>query len=403
MRMARHTLCFLLAWMLVPAAGYSAPAADSPDPRGTVLVMLRAAPDHYRPESGYGGGYGDISGRVALTRIARRVAHDHHLRLLGDWPMPTLGIDCFVMMLTDDRAPKAVADEVSRDAGVSWAQPLQTYRTQATAVRSPDPLLLAQPAERLWRVSDLHRIASGRGVTVAVVDSRVDAHHPDLAGQVAAQQDFVGGHGTEVAGVIAARAGNGIGIAGVAPAARLLALRACWETPAEPGAVCDSLSIAEALHYAIERRAGVVNLSLSGPRDLLLARLIEVGLAHGTIFVAAVDRTSTDGGFPASQPGVIGVVDQAMIRPGEPFYTAPGRDVPTTAPGGRWLLVNGSSFAAAHVSGLMALTRERGGRPLTLPARTAGGMVDACRTLRCAGRARDISCAGDCRVVVGTR
>ncbi len=82
----------------------------------------------------------------------------------------------------------------------------------------------------------MHKIATGRGIRVAVIDSGIQANHPDLAGQVIVNRNFVAGqaevaedHGTGVAGIIAAKADNGVGIAGVAPDARLLGLRACWQ------------------------------------------------------------------------------------------------------------------------------------------------------------------------------
>lgn len=190
--------------------------------------------------------------------------------------------------------------------------------------------------------------------------------HPDLAGQVTSNRDFVVGrptqaeaHGTGVAGIVAAKANNGVGIAGIAPNARLLGLRACWQRTAGGESVCNSLSLAKALHYAIERRADVINLSLTGPDDPLLARLIDVGMKRGTMIVASVDGSSASGGFPASRRGVVAVSDIERAPAPVGVVSAPGRDIPTTQAGGRWNLVNGSSFAAAHVSGLLALMRER--------------------------------------------
>jgi len=223
---------------------------------------------------------------------------------------------------------------------------------------------------------------------VAVVDSMVDVRHPDLAGQVAANENFVLGepaaperHGTGVAGIIAARADNGQGVAGVAPGARLLALRACWQ--AQAGSVCDSLSLARALVYAISHDAQVINLSLSGPPDRLLSALIDAALARGVAVVGAYDPALPGGGFPASHAGVVAVAEDEGPPPAPGVFVAPGRDVPTTEPGGRWELVDGSSYSAAHVSGLIALTREKARRNAVAPilVTAAGGAIDACATL----------------------
>jgi len=115
-----------------------------------------------------------------------------------------------------------------------------------------------------------------------------------------------------------------------------------------------------------------------------------VALARGVAVVGAYDRDLPGGGFPASHPGVVAVSDTPVEGGGPDLYMAPGRDVPTTQPGGRWSLVNGSSFAAAHVSGLIALTRQSGGLEpggreraglVLVAARAGGGGIDACATL----------------------
>jgi subtilisin family serine protease len=195
-----------------------------------------------------------------------------------------------------------------------------------------------------------------------------------------------------VAGIIAARADNGIGIVGVAPNVRLFALRACWEET-EQATLCTSLTLAMALHDAIEHSADVINLSLSGPSDRLLVKLIDTALARHITVVGALDGDLPDGGFPASHAGVIAVADAADPSAAGRALLAPGRDVPTTLPGGRWNLVSGSSYAAAHVTGLFALLRER--LPLRADPPSASsvvsltnGEIDACATLaRVAGDA----------------
>ena len=105
--------------------------------------------------------------------------------------------------------------------------------------------------------------------------------------------------------------------------------------------------------------AQVINLSLAGPDDTLLGKLLDVAMARGATVVSAFDPKMPKGGFPASHPGAIAVAEEGSASAPAGIYNAPGRDVPTTQPGGRWYLVNGSSYAAAHVSGLVALMRER--------------------------------------------
>jgi hypothetical protein len=385
----------LAALCACPSA--AAPVAAGGDPDREVLVLLRLPPEHFRPGADYGDSYDDAMARAGRRRIADRLAHSHGLALIGDWPMPLVGVDCFIMMAPPGRSTDEEAKILSRDPAVSWAEPVRLYKGEGSqpSSGSKDPLFQAQPAAREWRLADLHEVATGRNVTVAVIDSMVEANHPDLLGQVSRAENFVSdhpaaaeNHGTGVAGVIAALADNGVGIVGVAPGARLMALRACWQVPGTsartPSTVCDSLSLAQALHYAIEHNAGVVNLSLAGPSDPLLARLIDVAIARRLTVVAAFDPALPHGGFPASHAGVVAVADESMTPAAPGVYAAPGRDVPTTQPGGRWFLVNGSSYAAAHVSGLFALLREhaRSSTSLTLVAASEGrGKVDSCASL----------------------
>jgi hypothetical protein len=361
----------------------------TPQPDRQILVMVRHPPDHFRPNSSYGGGYGDLQARSARERLARRLANRYGLALVDAWPMPMIGVDCFVMTVPEGRSTAQEADRISHDTEVAWSQPVGLYSGQAAPPGPNDPLFAAEPAASQWHLADLHRIATGRGVKVAVVDSGIDARHPDLAGQLAVRKNFVSDrpdaaeqHGTSVAGIIAARANNGLGIAGVAPGARLLALRACWQPgPGIASTVCDSFSLAKALYFAISQNADVINLSLSGPDDRLLGELLKVAISHGAAVVTAFDARRPEGGFPATLPGAIAVSDVSVAPSAARVYTAPGRDVPTTEPGGRWFLVNGSSFAAAHVSGLIALVEQRqhsGG--LTIVA-GRDGPIDACATL----------------------
>lgn len=394
----RLLLLFAALLMGAPALAQGAPGIP---PERQILVMVRHPADHFQPNGAYGGGaYGDDLSRSARERLAKAIARNHRLTFLDGWPMPMIGVDCFIMAVPDARSTSAAVAELSRDSKVAWAEPVQLFQAQGGSAHPNDPLFPAQPAAHQWQLADLHRVATGRGVKVAVIDSGIQANHPDLAGQVTVNRNFIVGqsevpedHGTGVAGIIAAKADNGIGIAGVAPDARLLGLRACAQQ--RNGTVCDGLSLAKALYFAVEQHADVINLSLSGPDDRLLRAIVDVALARGSIVVSAYDSKKPDGGFPASVPGVIAVSDHSFAAPSARVYIAPGRDVPTTQPGGRWFLVNGSSFAAAHVSGLAALVRQRRhAAGLTLVAdHGPGGTIDACATLdRAAGC--DCSCGG---------
>lgn len=394
----------LLAVLLVPmrAAASSSEASASRDPARQILVMVRQPSDHFRPGGSYGRAYDSQMGRSSRERLAREIARKYGLKLLDAWPMPMIGMDCFVMAVPTGQSVASAVEQVSRDRDVDWSEPVALFQAQGGEASHNDPLYQAQPAARLWHLADLHQLALGRGIRIAVIDSGIDENHPDLTGQLLLNRNFVVGqsmtsenHGTAVAGVIAAKADNGIGIAGIAPGARLLGLRACWQVrgSATGETECDSFSLAKALYFAVEQNAQVINLSLSGPDDRLLRELVNNALARGLTVVGAVDPKVANGGFPASVPGVIAVSDKPMVLALTHVYTAPGRDVPTTEPQGRWSIVNGSSFAAAHVSGLAALLREHArSSAVTLLSKRTGG-IDACATLVRVAHGCDCTCA----------
>jgi len=322
-----------------------------------ILVMVRMPAPHFRPGANYAGSYDVTFGREARRRTAADLARKHHLKMVTDWPMPSLGIECYVMEVAAGADATQVADAVSQDGRAEWAQPMRLFRS----LGHDDPLYPLQPVASAWQLHELHRVSTGRRVLIAEIDSGVEQNHPDLIGQVESVENVVDAgryqaesHGTAVAGIVAAIADNRTGIAGVAPGAKLLALRACWQRG--ESAECSSFTLARALQIALDRGVQVINLSVTGPSDRLLARLLDVAMARGITVVAAVDPKATLGGYPASHPGVLAIAGDDVHD--APWLLAPGRDVPTTLPGARWGFVTGSSFAAAHVSGLVALMLE---------------------------------------------
>lgn len=380
------------------SAWADAPGQNTSHEPVRVMMMLKLGAEHYRSGSDYGGSYGDSMGQAARLRFARKIARDHNLKIVDTWPMPVVGVDCIVLEIPDGRSQEQVVAELSGVPGVSWSQPLNEFRMlgadppqgslQPSFPNYNDRLLATQPAASFWHLARLHSVATGKGVSIAIIDSKVDLTHRDLVGQIAQSIDFVAGHpdaerhGTGVAGIIVARPNNAMGIVGIAPEAKVTALRACWEKGKGGATVCDSLSLARALTYAIEHKSGIVNLSLSGPRDPLISKLIDIATGRGAIVVAAIDPVSPASSFPALLPRVISVGDERLSGRVRIAYIAPGQNVPTTEPEGKWDLVSGSSFAAAHVSGLFALLRQASGQRASAEAILGPpGTIDACAAL----------------------
>jgi subtilisin family serine protease len=331
------------------------------------------------------------------------LARSHGLRDVGAFPLLSIGVQCVVFEVPDDRSIEDVIARLRRDPLVESVQANQVFGGLALAHN--DPYASLQYGAHAIRADLAHRWATGRGVRIAVVDTGVDTSHPDLRGRIAKTATFVEGgertftgdsHGTAVAGVIAADADNGIGIFGVAPEAQIIAVKACWHPARSTSeAVCSSWTLAKALDFVItDGEARILNLSLGGPPDALLGRLIGNAIARGAVVVAAVmDHGSPAPGFPASLEPVIAVVGSdsrgsvrvpaGLARSG--LLAAPGVDVLTTAPGATYDFLSGSSLAAAHVSGIVALLLERNPRLTAAEVRTL--LVTTARPMSEAGSA----------------
>lgn len=371
MKRAIHSLS-MLALLAAGCAGTTpavrAPATEPTADDPLVLVMaadpsigridLRGARSGpYRQSRHYTGLPADIE------RAMAGIAKENGLTRVDAWPMWSLGLQCVVFAPPRDADVNAILARLAADPRVESAQRMNRFELQAAAVPGEgDPYRGMQRSLDALDVAAAHRWSTGRGVRIAVIDTGVETAHPDLAGQVVESRDFVGGgtsgdrHGTAVAGVIASQAGNRLGIVGVAPGARLLALRACSQAADAKGS-CSTFNLARAIDYAIGAGAAdVINLSLGGPRDRLLERLLSAGMARDVVVVAAAGEGGS--AFPAAMDGVIGVSAedaQADIR----ALGAPGIDVLSLAPPDGYDYYSGSSMAAAQVSGVVALLLER--------------------------------------------
>jgi subtilisin family serine protease len=337
-----------------------------------------------------------VSGRA--RSLADGLAADYGLLEVTGWPIATLRVHCILYRVPADRSRATLLGQLAADPRVKLAQPLQTFTTSTTGYN--DPYVGLQQSFREMSIAAAHQWSQGDGITVAVVDTGVDTSHPDLRGRVRQARNFVDRdraqfqrdrHGTAVAGIIAAVANNGQGIVGVAPHVELLALKACWQRDASSdGATCNSFTLALALAAAIDARADVINLSLVGPSDPLLAALAERATALGSIVVGAVPADGRVDGFPAGVHGVLPVDMAEQPTPAASALSAPGREVLTLTPQGHYDFATGSSLAAAGVSGIVALMRAR--QPQLDAAEARGVLTRSTQSVRVhAGEYRSIN------------
>ncbi|MBB5876347.1 S8 family serine peptidase [Xanthomonas sp. 3498] len=365
-----------------PAPAAKAPSLD-PSPaldsqRQIVLAVANpmAAPSRHAGSNllGYASAryYGAGTQAVAtLDALNKR----YGLRQVAGWPIKALGLYCVVLEPAPGSDRAALLAQLAKDDRVALSQPLQdfgTYSADSQAAAAPaqplrynDPYVDMQRGFAATNAATAQTLSQGQGVDVAIVDTGVDTSHPDLRGRLRNTRDLVAAdpgafnrdqHGTEVAGIIAAGSNNHLGIVGIAPKAMLDVYKACWY-PQRPGAGagCNSFTLAKALAAIGDTRTRIINLSLGGPADPLLRKLMEQLLREGRIVVAAMPPNGRMDGFPDGIPGVIVVRSSAATPAPAGVLSAPGEDILTTQPNGGYDFTSGSSMATAHVSGVVAL------------------------------------------------
>lgn len=334
-------------------AGRDLPAAARGDPQRMLVIGVSDAPmvAPARAGSTFRGYLDDSSYAVGdeARRTLRDVAQDYALRKVAEWPIHLLQMQCAVYEMPAGSSRAELLASLGRDARIRLAQPLQSFSTETRGGAGGEPGAAAPDGMDLQAA---HQLAQGEGVRIAVIDTGVDAGHPDLAGRVEAEYDFVETrrgashqerHGTAVAGVIAARTSNAHGVLGIAPRSRLLVLKACWQLePGRDDARCNSYTLAQALAKAVELRAQVINLSLTGPPDPLLSALLERATRQGIIVVGPGGGEETAGSFPGAERSVLGVVSAEAGPAPERMLRAPGSDVLTLAPGHATFLLPGT-------------------------------------------------------------
>lgn len=354
----------LLIVHLTTLGGCQSLAPSRIDPDRHVLAVFANDLDTVPVTAASTRGYRDGSGwPVSLHTLARarRVVRDHGLHQVYAWPVRALDIYCVVLETPPGTSREALLARLQADPRVVRAQPVHSYRGMFRRMYD-DPLFDVQFGEHRQTLESLHAVTRGAGVRVGIIDGQVDLSHPDLRGQLRARYGPTGAnhhamlrHGTAVAGVIAAAAGNNEGLVGLAPDARVSVYAAC-DTLAGAETRCTSVSLAEALEHAIADGSDVINMSLAGPRDWLLEQLLRTAHERDVVLIAAANPTA--GPVPGAQsfPGSLPFVHAVGDRAG-PWFTHPEQF--STLAGGGYQLFVGASMSAAGATGIATLLRSR--------------------------------------------
>ena len=333
----------------------------------------------------------EVDGAMSEEQV-RALARRHGLELVESQNFPLIGATIGLFRITNGRPLEVARRDFAADGSVRGVQFNWRYRLQDTRPLSEgDP---AQYALSKLRLPQAHRLAHGMNVTIAVIDSGIDADHPELAHTVMDSFDALGSkegahvHGTGIAGAIAAHGR----LMGSAPEARILAIRAFGSAPG--GAESSSYVIIKSLNYAVLHGAQIINMSFAGPRDILIERGIAATAARDVVLVAAAGNAGPKSPplFPAANPNVIAVsgtdaqdrLFAASNRGVHIALAAPGTDIFLPAPDQKYQMTSGTSFSAAYVSGIAALLLER--NPALKPSEVRAILTSTARDLGTPGK-----------------
>ncbi|MFE7167729.1 type VII secretion-associated serine protease mycosin [Streptomyces sp. NPDC057616] len=281
----------------------------------------------------------------------------------------------------------------------------------ADGIRAQQWALDAMHTQQAWQST------KGKGITVAVLDTGVEAGHPDLAGNVLAAKDMIGfgakqgdrawaRHGTAMAGIIAGHGhgpGDGDGVMGVAPEAKILPVRVILEDgdPARTKARSTrGNALAEGIRWAADHGADVINLSLgddsaSAHPEPAEDEAVQYALKRGVAVVASAGNGGEKGdhvSYPAAYPGVIAATAVDRFGTRASFSTrrwyatvsAPGVDIVIADPDHKYYEGWGTSAASAFVSGAVALIKAA--HPGLTPAQIKQLLEDTARNAPSGGR-----------------
>lgn len=280
---------------------------------------------------------------------------------------------------------------------------LPPYRVEATFA----PMALTEIIDwglALLHVPDHWKQTQGAGVRVALLDSGIDESHLDLAAAIDEARDFTqsrrgpadrNGHGTHVAGIVAARQNNR-GVIGVAPQSRLLIAKVLGDD-----GVGNSAAVAAGVDWACDQGASVISMSLGSPQpDVKLRQAIERAAAKGVFVITAAGNAGRPNSvnYPARWRETVAVaavdrngqLSRFSSRGPQVDIAAPGQDVLSTFRDGGYAKLSGTSMAAPFVAGVVALliALHRDATDARTPLRTIDDLLEHLRrTARDAGAA----------------
>jgi subtilisin family serine protease len=385
-----------------PSAG-PGPAGQSPGRPG-IAALPPAGNGDYLPD--------EVVTQIALNgadQAAALLARRFRLTQLESFDIPGADTRLIRWRITNGTPPPAVVRAIEAERRAVSISPNFVMRLYGEppvpAVAAP----LEQYALAKMQVPQAHVLAQGGDVLIAIIDGGVDVSHPELQGVIADTFDAVQTgaqahpHGTAIAGAIAAQAR----LKGTAPAARILAAQAFDR--GQDRMEGNGYVVARAVYWATDRGARIINMSFAGSRDPNIEQSLRYARQKGVILVAAAGNKGplSPPLFPAANPDVIAVTatdanDKVFQQANRGKYiaiAAPGVELFLPGLNGTYQEISGTSFAAAEVSGTIALlvehkpdlTHNDARRILMSTARDLGppgidphfgaGLVDAYRAL----------------------
>lgn len=299
--------------------------------------------------------------------LADRYAVD----LLDEARLPLISARALKLAVADGASRDEVVRAMSIDPDIIAVQPAYLYSLQQESdpQRRPESGHLQYAVTRLG-LQNAHRIATGKRIPVAIIDTAADFRHFEFGKadttsiNVSGFEAIPGSHGTAIAGILAA----GASLTGVSPDARILSIQA-FAIDEDNKPFSTSFMIARALDQAAAAGARVVNMSFAGPRDPILIRSLDELAGRKTMMIAAAGNNGPAAlpVYPGAHPETIAVtaVDSAgrlFGRANHGAYVeiaAPGVGILAPVPDGKYDMPTGTSMATAHISGVAALLLER--------------------------------------------